>query len=286
MMQKNRIPTQTGKADGANFNISALLKWGGVGVALVVAVVLFMTLYHSTDARATYADNVLTVNGITYRMIPVEGDRFQMGAHQNQSNHMGVNEKPVHWVTVDNYLIGETEVTQDLWHAVMGKNPSEQKGHDLPVESVSWEDCETFIGKLNALTGMKFRFPTEAEWEFAARGGKKSKGYAYSGSDNIDDVAWYYQMRRTQERSVKRKKPNELGLYDMSGNVFEWCQDWYGDYTSESQTNPQGPSSGTFHVYRGGSWSTHSWRCRTSYRSANVTEFDYHFMGLRLALSE
>ena len=168
----------------------------------------------------------------------------------------------------------------------MGSNTSEFKGSNLPVECVSWEDCKTFIRKLNALTGKNFRLPTEAEWEFAARGGDKSQGFKYSGSNTVDDVAWYdldwYDDSTTHP--VATKASNELGIYDMTGNVSEWCNDWYGDYTSASQTNSTGPDSGSSRVYRGGSWSFSARRCRVSSRDRNPPTVRFFNLGLRLAL--
>ena len=194
------------------------------------------------------------------------------------------NEKPTHQVTLSSYYIGETEVTQALWNAVMGYNPSKFKGDNLPVENVSWDDCQEFIRKLNAATGRRFRLPTEAEWEFAARGGNQSRRTQYSGSSNIDDVAWYWDNSNYSNHPVKTKRPNELSLYDMSGNVWEWCQDWYGSYTSYSQTNPTGPNSGSYRVIRGGCWGFGAWCCRTSNRYCSGYRED--ILGFRLALSE
>ncbi|MBS7373850.1 MAG: SUMF1/EgtB/PvdO family nonheme iron enzyme, partial [Muribaculaceae bacterium] len=155
-------------------------------------------------------------------------------------------------------------------------------GSNLPVENVSWEDCQTLIRKLNALTGKNFRMPTEAEWGFAARGGNKSRGYKYSGSNTVDDVAWYDDSKT---HPVATKAPNELGIYDMSGNVWEWCNDGYGSYTSASQTNPTGPNSGSDRVYRGGSWFYYAFACRVSHRgSTDTTTLRSSAFGLRLAL--
>ena len=162
-------------------------------------------------------------------------------------------------------------MTQELWEVVMGSNPSRFSGSgQLPVEYVSWDDCQRFITKLNQLTGQNFRLPTEAEWEFAARGGNASKGYKYAGSDNINDVAWYLGISSSKTHEVGTKSPNELGLYDMSGNVFELCQDRYGSYSSNSQVNPTGPSSGSYRVIRGGSWGDNAGRCRVSNRFDDV----------------
>ena len=238
------------------------------------------TLKPQTRATWNQSTNTLNVNGISYRMIPVQGGTFQMGSNDGEDD-----EKPVHNVTLSSYYIGQTEVTQALWKAVMGSNPSHFKG-DLqrPVENVSWEDCQKFIQKINRLTGLQFRLPTEAEWEYAARGGNKSRGYLYSGSNNLDVVAWYDKNSGLKPHPVGTKSPNELGLYDMSGNVYESCQDWYDGYSYNSQTNPTGPSSGTHHVSRGGGWAHGFWGSRVSYRSFSDPKEPSSGCGLRLAL--
>lgn len=230
--------------------------------------------------------SIITVNGVAFNMVKVSGGTFQMGATSEQGSYAESDEKPVHQVTLSDYYIGETEVTQELWQAVMGSNPSSFTGSGLlPVEYVSWNDCQTFITKLNALTGMQFRLPTEAEWEFAARGGNSSQGYEYSGSNNIDDVAWYAFNSNSKTQEVGTKAPNELGLYDMSGNVWEWCQDWYGSYSSSAQTNPTGPTSGSYRVNRGGSRFNIAMPCRVSYRHSSSTPGNRSYLlGLRLAL--
>ena len=230
------------------------------------------------------AIETITVNGVSFNMVRVDGGTFTMGATKEQGSDAYDDEKPAHKVTLSTYSIGETEVTQALWQAVMGSNPSNWKGDNLPVETVSWDDCQTFIQKLNQLTGRRFRLPTEAEWEYAARGGNKSRGYKYSGSNSIGDVAWYTSNASSQTHSVKTKQANELGLYDMSGNVYEWCQDWYGSYSSGSQTNPTGPSSDSRRVNRGGSWSGSAGGCRVSYRYGHSPGNTNFFLGLRLAL--
>jgi len=218
-------------------------------------------------------------------MVPVEGGTSMMGATSEQGSDVTSYEKPVHQVTLSDYYIGETEVTQELWQAVMGSNPSYFTGSGLlPVEEVTWNDCQTFITKLNELTGMQFRLPTEAEWEFAARGGNSSQGYKYSGSNNIDDVAWYTSNSNSETHQVGTKAPNELGLYDMSGNVWEWCQDRNGYYSSGAQTNPTGPTSGSDRVYRGGSWGSNAWGCRVSIRYDFTPDYRDDDLGLRLAL--
>ena len=213
-------------------------------------------------------------------MIPVEGGTFQMGSNDSDAYS---DEQPVHQVTLSSFSIGETEVTQELWQAVMGSNPSYFKGSKLPVEQVSWNDCQTFITKLNQLAGKTFRLPTEAEWEFAARGGNRSKGYIFSGSNTIDDVAWYNSNSNNSTHPVATKAPNELGIYDMSGNVWEWCQDWYGDYSGGSQTNPTGPTSGSDRAGRGGSWRYNAGNCRVSFRASFSPTGSGNNLGFRLA---
>ena len=226
----------------------------------------------------------ITVNGVSFKMVAVEGGTFTMGATSEQGSDAYSDESPTHSVTLSDFAIGETEVTQELWKAVMGSNPSSFSGTNLPVETVSWYDCQTFISKLNNLTGKNFRLPTEAEWEYAARGGNKSKGYKYAGSNTLGDVAWYYGNSSSKTHSVKQKQANELGLYDMSGNVWEWCQDWYGSYSSSAQTNPTGSTSGSYRVLRGGSWISDARDCRVSSRGNTTPTNTYNFLGLRLAL--
>ena len=219
-------------------------------------------------------------------MVYVEGGTFTMGATAEQGSDADKEEKPSHKVTLSSYYISKYEVTQQLWQAVMGSNPSWYKGDKRrPVEQVSWEDCQEFIRKLNELTGRGFRLPTEAEWEYAARGGKKSRGYKYSGSDKLSDVAWIEDNSGGTTHPVGQKSPNELGLYDMSGNVMEWCQDWWGDYSSGSQSNPTGPKSGSGRVVRGGSRGQFDCWCRVSSRSYLDPSRNVDVFGFRLALS-
>ena len=209
-----------------------------------------------------------------------------MGATSEQVN-TDSDEKPAHQVTLtNNYYIGQTEVTQALWTAVMYSKPSYFKWDNRPVEHVSWNDCQEFITKLNSLTGQNFSLPTEAEWEYAARGGKKSQGYQYSGSNNLDEVALYDGNSSSQTHDVATKRPNELGIYDMSGNVWEWCQDWYGCHSSNSQTNPTGPTSGSFRVFRDGCWHNSARFYRSSLRDSHTPDFAISNLGLRLVLSE
>lgn len=226
-----------------------------------------------------------TINGVAFNMIQVEGGTFTMGATPEQHYHDS-DEMPTHSVTLTSFYVGETEVTQALWQAVMGSNPSYFKGDTNPVEEISWHDCHDFVRKLNSLTGKSFRLPTEAEWEFAARGGNKSKGFQYSGSNKINEVAWYNENSGSKTHPVASKAPNELGIYDMSGNVREWCQDWYGDYRKSAQTNPIGPSSGSGCVDRGGSWYCRWWDCRSANRNDFTPDSKLTFLGVRLVLSE
>jgi formylglycine-generating enzyme required for sulfatase activity len=213
-------------------------------------------------------------------MITVQGGAFQMGSYTGNND-----EVPVHSVTLSAFQIGKTEVTQAQWVAIMGSNPSTFKGDNLPVETVSWDDIQIFLTKLNLQTGGNYRLPTEAEWEYAARGGKNSKGYEYSGSNTPGNVAWYIDNSSNNSQPVATKQANELGLYDMSGNVWEWCNDWYGAYSSGSQTNPTGPSTGSGRVSRGGSWGAYAGYCRVASRGYDSPDYRYFSLGFRLVRS-
>ncbi len=226
-------------------------------------------------------DFVLKVKGVEYPMVFVDGGTFMMGSDDSDAN---VNEKPGHKVTLSSFTIGKYEVTQELWEAVMGASPSRFKGPRKPVESVSWNDCQEFIRKLNALTGMNFKLPTEAQWEFAARGGNKSRGYKYSGSDIIDQVGWYDGNSGNKTHKVGTQSPNELGIYDMSGNVWEWCNDVYGIYLSSSQNDPTGPDNGSNRVFRGGAWYNYVENIRVSTRRSSSPYYSFEDLGFRLCL--
>lgn len=242
-------------------------------------------------------------------MVHVDGGTFMMGSDLEEDNECITDEeyptpteRPAHQVTLSSFSIGRYEVTQEEWLAVMGSSLTEFKSARMPVRRVSWGDCQDFIKKLNKLTGMTFRLPTEAEWEFAARGGNYSQGYNYSGSNNIDDVAWYNKNCIDDEaenpkdgtHEVGKKSPNELGLYDMSGNVMEWCQDWYGEYSSEAQINPMGPSYSFFKslfstscnckVLRGGSWAQFDKGCKVSIRHFSAPVLRHMIVGMRLVI--
>ena len=238
-----------------------------------------------TNSSASGSVLPITVNGVTFNMIKVEGGTFTMGATDEKDNPYS-GDKPTHQVMLSTYYIGETEVTQALWKAMMGSNLSYFYGDNLPVENVSWNDCQDFLSKLNVKTGRHFRLPTEAEWEFAARGGNKSNGTRYSGSNNIDEVAWYDGNSVSMTHPVKTKKANELGIYDMAGNVWEWCYDWYDAYSSNAQTNPTGPISGENRVGRGGGWNGGARFCRSACRGYDLPVKSDGYLGFRLVLSE
>ena len=228
------------------------------------------------------------VSDIDIDMVRVEGGTFTMGSPDSDPRAK-IDEKPAHRVELSSYCIGRYAVTQKLWTEIMGSNPSYRIGDDLPVHCVSWNDAQEFIRKLNVRTGRCYRLPTEAEWEFAARGGNMSRGYEYSGSDNIDDVAWYnVNSGRDGICAVGLKSPNELGLFYMSGNIWEWCQDWKEFYMrgGSLQVNPAGPSSGFSRAQRGGCGISDAWVCRVTYRGYGGPDDRLAGNGFRLALSE
>lgn len=307
--------------------IAPMNRWLLVFVALCIIVVggIFCTVkltnrqetdFLSTEFIINSNGYTVKINSVTFDMIHVEGGTFAMGTSTEQSGE--IDEKPTHSVKLSSFSIGETEVTQALWQVVMSNNPSYFTGNSqLPVEQVSWKDCQKFLRKLNRLTGKNFRLPTEAEWEYAARGGNKSHGYKYCGSNNIDDVAWfnensgdkyldnlskplvweYYddnpdwaliEENNCKTHIVKQKEPNELGLYDMSGNVSEWCSDRYNEsyYAKSPVYNPKGPSLWFYRVCRGGSWFDYASFCRSSFRGSSRPGYSFETLGLRLALSE
>ena len=264
----------------------------------------------TTKERAEVGNSVLfTIKGTTFCMLPVEGGSFVMGATSEQSSDAESDEYPLHQVTLSDYYIGQYEVTQGLWETVMSytgecadgssiiayawgiwlgdSDPSSTYGlgANYPAYYVSYEDIvDIFIPRLNQITGRTFRLPTEAEWEYAARGGNKSNGYKYSGSNTIEDVAWYTSNSSSKTHEVGTKAPNELGIYDMSGNVWEWCSDWYGSYSTSSQVDPTGPSTGSNRVLRGGCWSNNASYCRVPNRGGNTPSDRYYYRGFRLVL--
>ena len=281
---------------------------------LVLGVVMMLVMYGcsksedlESEQKNPEFENLDIFENLDYdEMVAVEGGTFLMGATAEQASIAESNEFPVHQVTLSDFYIGKYEVTQKMWEYVIsytGKcadgsslsaylldvwigddNPSSSigLGVNYPAYYVSYEDIvDIFIPRLNRITGKTFRLPTEAEWEYVARGGNKSKGYKYSGSNTIADV-WYTSNSLSKTHEVGTKVPNELGIYDMSGNVWEWCSDWYGSYDSSSQTNPIGPTTGDNRVLRGGSWITDARCCRVSYRSRSISSYRYDHVGFRL----
>lgn len=251
------------------------------------------TSYGEELTFTTVAEAVknFNINSAVLTMVRVEGGTFQMGGSDENAQSY---EKPVHNVTLDDYYIGLCEVTDELWEAVVnGRVPSPiedpvwyNNERFLPKTMISYDDCLEFIRKLNEQTGQEFSLPTEAQWEYAARGGKKSRGYTYSGSNDASEVGWCYENAATQVTIVATKNSNELGLYDMTGNVNEWCSDWYGPYSSEDQTNPVGPDSGYYRVMRGGSVINFYDECRISHRFGGEPGSHLYFVGFRLALKD
>lgn len=319
--QRTWVKTDSNDTNPSPINNISTLKWVYWGSALAIfvlmAIILLSCTYREEPVEVSFDSStpitgamqvheektspvimdgnniVYTVNGTVYlyNMVRVDGGTFQMGAQnkdsirENYDSKACNDESPGHRVTVNSFYIGQTEVTQALWNAVMGSegdwSSKYGKGNNYPAYRVSYEDCKSFISKLNSRTGMSFRLPTEAEWEFAARGGNSSLGYKYSGSDNPDVVAWYDDNSGFMTHPVAQKQANELGLYDMSGNVWEWCNDWYGMYSSTPEMNPLGPALGSERVVRGGSW---LFRYHVSIRSSDYPSHRDSELGFRLAI--
>lgn len=248
------------------------------------AVLRFNTVRREVTGDAELKVEVFEVNGVKFKMMPVKGGTFEMGATPEQTNLWKEDEKPVHEVTLDNYRIGEYEVTGALWQAVMGYLPAYIQADQCPVCNVSWYDAQSFIRKLNALTGRTFRLPTEAEWEFAARGGIKSRHTPFAGGPYARFVAVHERADRKVQPVGSMKAANELGTYDMSGNAWEWCQDRFGTYPEAPQANPTGPAEGKWRVIRGGSAATLWDKCRTTNRSEASADFFHSTYGFRLAM--
>ena len=271
--ETDRVTIEEGKTTPKEFTLTKKTEQQPIAV----------TQQKENDATSVncYAE---TIKGLNLQMVYVEGGTFTMGATPEQGSDAESDEKPAHKVTLSSYYIGKFEVTQAQWRTIMGKNPSNFTGDNNPVEKVSWHEAQEFCQKLSSLTGKNYRLPTEAEWEYAARGGNKSKGYKYSGSNTIGDVAWYTSNSGSKTHPVGQKQPNELGIYDMSGNVYEWCSDWYSSsyYSSSPQTNPTGPTRGSRRVYRGGSWYNGAYYCRVSYRGNDYPGDRYNGMGFRI----
>lgn len=239
--------------------------------------------------KASALERTVHVAGEIITMIAVKGGTFDMGATPEQGMYAAFDEKPSIETTVDDFFICEVPVTQKIWQLVMGDNPSHHQGDDLPVERVSWDECQIFIERINQMSGFTFRLPTEAEWEYAARGGAKPTHTKYAGTndDSISDFVWCKKNSDGHSHIVREKSPNNLGLFDMSGNISEWCQDWYFNsyVNSTSRHNPQGPASGMNKVYRGGSWGDNAINCRVSKRFNMSPKFKNKLVGIRLAAS-
>ena len=268
--------------------------WKGfvVFAAIMLLIVVAATFSEGSDESGSSTETESTIGressevGVREayepEMVFVEGGSFSMGSSSGETD-----EQPVHNVLLSDFSIGKYEVTQAQWMAVMGSNPSYFINCDqCPVESVSWNEVEQFITKLNQMSGKSYRLPTETEWEYAARGGNKRKDYTYAGSNDLDSVAWYTANNNAKPHIVGAKKPNELGICDMSGNVWEWCSDRYGDYTSSAQTNPQGPSMGSDRVMRGGSWNYTAQYCRSAIRNYYQPDDRSFHLGFRLVSPE
>lgn len=266
-----------------SFLFPQIMKWDrcdGLGIRPV----------SNSQGVDTPETETITVNGISFKMVKVDAGSFMMGSPDDDPDAGGIysDEKPQHRVALSSYAIGETEVTQALWVAVMGYNPSRNIGDDRPVEEVSWEEAQSFVGKLRQLTGRPFRLPTEAEWEYAARGGKYSKGYKFAGGDDVHEVAWNCENSGWETHTVATKKPNELGLYDMSGNVWEWCEDWYENsyYRKSPSENPCNTVPSEYHIHRGGSFEYILKDLRIAMRGDYVNPPSISMKGLRLVLSD
>jgi len=264
------------------------IKFAEYGIArLESKVVYVLTIEKEGVLEFTNPVETFKVGKVSFKMIRVNGGTYTMGATPEMKSTFD-DEYPPHKVTVRDFYIGETEVTQELYQAVMEENPSKFKGAKNPVEQVSWDEACVFIEMLSSITGAKFRIPTEAEWEYAARGGQKSKGYRCSGSNNANDVAWYEKNSGDKHHPVKTKKPNELGIYDMSGNVGEWVYDWYIEFypemTREVAKNPKGPKMGTRRTIKGSNYSHPDAKNRSCARMLAQPNVHNLMIGFRLAL--
>jgi formylglycine-generating enzyme required for sulfatase activity len=249
-----------------------------------------INLKAATEARvAKQAELQRQLDLAKVDLVLVQGGTFEMGSNE------GINyadEKPTHSVTVSSFYIARQLVTQVQWQAVMGNNPSTNQCDSCPVENISWNDAQAYCQKQSRLTGRTYRLPTEAEWEYAARGGNQGHGYTYSGSNNIDEVGWNNDISGGKSYPVSQKQPNELGLYDMTGNVWEWCSDWYDKdyydkeyYSGNPSQNPQGPSTGSYRVMRGGSWANSPDNCRVARRNRDPPVVRYGYIGFRPVVS-
>ena len=242
-----------------------------------------------TARHAAAQDSVVVVlaGGERIDMVWVEGGTFTMGSNDgNGVEQHYESTRPEHRVSVGGFYMADSEVSQALWQAVMGENPSKFVGDSLPVEQVSWNEAQQFVTLLSQMTGLRFRLPTEAEWEYAARGGVHSAGRPYAGCDRkmMGAYAWFCANSDGHTHAVRRLRPNELGLYDMSGNVAEWCSDWLSDYTAEPQANPRGPRNGESRILRGGHYNSTSPACAVFDRGWYVPDGKKEYYGLRLVM--
>ncbi len=275
-------------------------KWLAMGkrVLLVLALLLLLVLLIlginallKWLGRPTDVETI-EVNGVKFHMVRIDSGSFEMGAQNldpkgtNFDADAYDDESPVHEVMLSTYYIGETEVTQALWKAVMGEgsNPSYAVGDSLPVEMVTWNDCQKFVARLSQLTGRHFSLPTEAQWEYAARGGALASPTRFAGSNNIDSVAWYADNSDGKTHPVATKAPNALGIYDMTGNVHEWCYDWFGNYPNMSQTDPKGEEFGSTKILRGGSAFREERVARVSVRNGSNPIDEGKGSGLRIVM--
>ncbi|MDE5609424.1 MAG: SUMF1/EgtB/PvdO family nonheme iron enzyme [Bacteroidales bacterium] len=276
------------------------IQWEIPNTSEAEAVVYIMSNGGNKQLKLIYNKPLLdyteTAFGMGLQMVAVKGGTFQMGATSEQGSDAESDEKPVLSVTLDDFYIGKYEVTQAQWEAVMGTTIAQQRdkadsygplygvGDNYPMYYVSWNEAREFCEKLSQMTDKKYRLSTEAEWEYAARGGQHADGTKYAGSNTIGDVAWYTD-NSSKTNPIGQQKPNGLGLYDMSGNVWEWCSDWYGKYSSSSAVNPYGPVEGSCRVFRGGSWYHSAVVCRVSYRNRNTPDIRRIYLGFRVACS-
>ena len=250
----------------------------------LISLLMALPIFAIAQGPKPIVTDTVWVKGVPLVFIKVEGGTFLMGATTEQSVAANKDEKPVHSVTLSDYYIAQTELTQEVWQSVMDNNPSNIKGSNRPVHNVSWYDCIEFIEQLNNVSGKKFRLPTEAEWEYAARGGNRTKGFKFAGSNNVEKVAWNAESASPELFFVKQRKANDLDIYDMSGNIYEWCSDFYDNYSEKEQTNPTGPDFGENRVLRGGSWKTSRNSCRVSARHNAIPYQRSEDYGLRLVL--
>jgi len=250
--------------------------WGG-------CVVFFLLFGVNLNAQVMTKSEISQY--VDAQMVRVEGGSFSMGCPWSEGDNCEDDERPIQKITLNGFSIAKVEVTQRLWQSVMDNNPSYFPScSECPVEQVSFEDVKQFLSRLNHLTGKTYRLPTEAEWEYASRGGSKTSGHKFSGSADVNQVGWFWDNSSNATHPVGQKSPNELGLFDMSGNVWEWCQDWFGTYPSFPQVNPTGPATASNRVIRGGSWDNDAWICRVSFRFIALPNGRYGALGFRVAL--